>query len=82
MRKKVNISTKSKTLLSSKNLKVGFAWSGRPTHLRDQVRSININLFEDLFKIKGIDFFSSKNLVKKKIKIPEKFKMFMIVIRI
>ena len=73
--KKVNISTKTKTLLSSKNLKVGFAWSGRPTHLRDQVRSININLFEDLFKIKGIDFFSLQKFGKKEdLKFLRKFK--------
>ena len=55
--KKVNISSRIKSLLTSKKLKVGFAWSGRPTHLRDQVRTMDINHFDDLFKIKGADFF-------------------------
>ena len=43
-KKKIKISSKTKSLLNSKKLKVGFAWSGRPTHLRDQVRTIDISL--------------------------------------
>ena len=65
--KKVRISSKNKSLLNSKKLKVGFAWSGRVTHLRDQVRTMDINLLNDLFKLKEIDFSLFKNLAKRKI---------------
>ena len=63
--KKVRISSKNKSLLNSKKLKVGFAWSGRVTHLRDQVRTMDINLLNDLFKLKEIDFFSLQKFSKK-----------------
>ena len=63
--KKVNISSKIKSLLNSKKLKVGFAWSGRVTHMRDQVRTMDINLLHDLFKHKDIDFFSLQKFSKK-----------------
>ena len=64
--KKVRISSKNKSLLNSKKLKVGFAWSGRVTHLRDQVRTMDINFLNDLFKLKEIDFFSLQKFSKKR----------------
>ncbi len=64
-KKKIKISSKTKSLLNSKKLKVGFAWSGRPTHLRDQVRTIDISSFEKLFKTQGVDFFSLQKFGKK-----------------
>ena len=64
-KKKIKISSKTKSLLSSKKLKVGFAWSGKSTHLRDQVRTMDISYFEKLFKTKGIEFFSLQKFGKK-----------------
>ena len=52
--KKVKISSKIKSLLNSKKLKVGFAWSGRVTHIRDQVRTMDIkSCLTDLLKQKN-----------------------------
>ena len=63
--KKVKISSKIKSLLNSKKLKVGFAWSGRTQHMRDQVRTMDIKCLDSLFKTKEVDFSLFKNLVKK-----------------
>ena len=63
--KKIKISAKTKSLLNSDKLKVGFAWSGRPTHLRDQVRTMDINYFENLFNSKDVNFFSLQKFGKK-----------------
>ena len=72
---KVKVSNKIKKALDSKNLKVGFAWSGKPTHLRDQVRTMDVSLFGDLFDSKNTDFFSLQKFSKKEdLKFLEKYK--------
>ena len=73
--KKVKVSNKIKKPLIQKNLKVGFAWSGKPTHLRDQVRTMDVSLFGDLFDSKNADFFSLQKFSKKEdLKFLEKYK--------
>ena len=51
--------------MNTKKLKVGFAWSGRVTHMRDQVRTMDVKYLDELFKIKNIDFFSLQKFSKK-----------------
>ena len=40
---KLEIPQKFKSLTRSKKLKIGLAWSGRPTHIRDLNRNIKIH---------------------------------------
>ena len=48
------------TFLSNdeRDLKVGIAWAGSPTHINDRNRSISLNNFKCLLDIKGCEFFS------------------------
>ena len=41
-----------------RDLKVGIAWAGSPTHINDRNRSISLNNFKCLLDIKGCEFFS------------------------
>lgn len=54
--KKLEIPNKLKKLTKSKKLKIGLAWSGRPTHIRDKNRNIPIEMLKDIFKFDA-DFF-------------------------
>jgi tetratricopeptide (TPR) repeat protein/SAM-dependent methyltransferase len=42
----------------STGLRVGLAWAGSPTHLRDRFRSIPLAMLEPLFGLQGAKFFS------------------------
>jgi Tetratricopeptide repeat len=39
-------------------LRVGIVWAGRATHTKDRYRSIPLQLFEGLFGMEGVHFFS------------------------
>jgi len=43
---------------ASDKFKVGFCWAGSPTNANDQNRSVKTELFENLFDVDGVDFFS------------------------
>jgi len=45
-------------ILASDQFKVGFCWAGSPTNANDQNRSVDAQLFEQLFDVPGVDFFS------------------------
>ena len=44
--------------LEKDRLKVGLAWAGNPNHLNDRNRSIPLEKFDSLLKLKGIKFYS------------------------
>jgi hypothetical protein len=51
-----------KQLFSKKNIKVGVAWSGRPTQTRNSFRSIRLDFLSRVLDNKGIDFFSLQKI--------------------
>ncbi|MEE2695409.1 MAG: hypothetical protein VX976_03520 [Pseudomonadota bacterium] len=51
-----------KQLLSKKSIKVGLAWSGRPTQTRNSFRSIKLDFFSRILDNKEIDFFSLQKI--------------------
>ena len=51
--------------LNTKKLKVGISWSGNPKHWRDKNRSIDLEIYKDLFRLKNIDFFVLQKISNK-----------------
>jgi tetratricopeptide (TPR) repeat protein len=39
-------------------LRVGIAWAGNPTHIKDRYRSLALALLEPLLQLEGVNFFS------------------------
>ena len=62
---KVEIPKKYKELTSSKKLKIGIAWSGRPTHIRDFNRNIHLEMLSSIFDCNA-DFFVLQKFYKGK----------------
>ena len=61
----VDIPKKLKEIVKTKKLKVGIAWSGRPSHMRDNCRNMRLDLLDSLFKNKDIEFFAVQKIEKK-----------------
>ena len=65
-KKKIKISSKTKSLLNSKKLKVGFAWSGRTNSFKRSSSNNGYKFFlKNCLRLKGIDFFSLQKFGKK-----------------
>ena len=45
-------------LSGNESFRVGLVWAGRPNHKNDRNRSIHLNMFEMLGKVKGVSFYS------------------------
>ncbi len=56
------LSTNFNNLLDNNNLKIGIAWSGRPSQPREIFRSLDPSLIEKYLDIKSVDFFSLQQL--------------------
>ena len=69
---KFDIPKKLKKIVKTKKLKVGIAWSGRPSHMRDNCRNMRLDLLDSLFKNKDIEFLLFKKLKKKRYKVFKK----------
>ncbi|MFL2679016.1 MAG: tetratricopeptide repeat protein [Alphaproteobacteria bacterium] len=61
---KRKIPEKLKNIFNSKKIKVGIAWSGRPTHMRDFCRNIKVESLGKIFENKDIDFFVLQKIYK------------------
>ena len=61
---KVNneLSSKFHNLLNNDKLKIGIAWSGRPSQPREIFRSLDPSLIEKFLNIKNVNFFSLQQL--------------------
>ena len=62
--KNLQIKSSVKKLINTKKLKIGFAWSGSPKHLRDLNRSIDIKLLKNIFKTSNVEFFAIQKVYK------------------
>ena len=60
---KLEIPQKFKSLTRSKKLKIGLAWSGRPTHIRDLNRNIKIEVLKEIFEYDA-EFFVLQKFYK------------------
>ena len=52
------LKVKNSAKLKSDKFKVGICWRGRETHPNDKERSIPLELWADILRLKNIDFFS------------------------
>ena len=59
-----NISNNIKKIVDTEQLKIGVAWSGRPSHMRDYCRNLDLSLLSEIFKIKNIEFFTLQKIHK------------------
>ena len=52
-----NYPSEIKKLFTNRKIKVGLAWSGRPSQIRNSFRSIRLEFLDKIFKLTNYEFF-------------------------